>query len=220
MSQYIPFDETHIIYDSADPFGIVAVHFSLLPIYIMMFYASWFLTTREVEPVIAVAGQICNNVINKLLKYCFKQLRPPFHRDFGLGSHGLTYGMPSAHSQFMGYFAAYYVATICFATPISKSCKYIVCGGIILAALGVACSRWYLMYHTAEQVIAGIACGATIGTTYSVVVFILRDIGLVDWVLLWRIVRLFWVRDSYYHNYRLFKQEFEELEASKTKKIA
>lgn len=218
MTLYIPFDDTHIIYDSEDPFGIVAVHFSLLPIYIMVFYTSWFLITREIEPVIAVAGQVCNDFANKILKQIFKQARPEFHRDFGKGSHGITYGMPSAHSQFMGFFAAYYIITTCFATPALLRWKIFMSLGLFTACIGVACSRWYLMYHTVEQVIIGVGCGLSTGTLFAFIVILFRDVGVVDWVLLWRIVRLFWIKDSYYHNYRLFKSEFEELEAAKRKK--
>lgn len=60
--------------------------------------------------------------------------------------------------------------------------------------------------------------GMTVGSVYGAIVVVLRDIGLVDWVLLWRIVRLFWIKDSYYHNYKLFETEYKEVEAAKQKK--
>lgn len=219
MSQYVPFDDTYILYDTSDPLGIVAVHFSLLPIYTMVFFTSWFLITRDIEPVIAVVGQLSNDMANKILKHVFQQLRPEFHRDFGLESFGLTYGMPSAHSQFMGFLAAYYIAITCFAIPVLFRCKCLVTLGLLLACLGVACSRWYLMYHTWEQVLVGVACGFCTGSLYSVIVFLFRDIGVVDWVLLWPFVRYFWIKNSYYYNYRLFKEEYLEVEIAKQKKV-
>ncbi|WPK23234.1 hypothetical protein PUMCH_000463 [Australozyma saopauloensis] len=217
MSQYISFDDTHIVYDSNDPFGLLAVHFSLLPIYLMVFYASWFIITREIEPVVAVGGQLVSEGINKILKRIFRQARPDFHIGFG-GGKALSYGMPSAHSQFMGFFAAYYTVMACTSTPLLRNCKVLVGLGLLTACSGVACSRWYLMYHSVEQVFAGMFFGMTVGSVYGAIVVVLRDIGLVDWVLLWRIVRLFWIKDSYYHNYKLFETEYKEVEAAKQKK--
>lgn len=62
------------------------------------------LITREIEPVIIVGGHLVNEVINKIVKFLVKSPRPKFHADFGSNSkYGLTYGFPSAHSQFMGF---------------------------------------------------------------------------------------------------------------------
>lgn len=217
MPQYISFDDTHIIYDLSDPFGIVAVHFSLLPIYLMVFYTSWFVVTREIEPVVAVGGQLANDVLNKLLKVMFKQPRPDFHRFFGAQSHALNYGMPSAHAQFMGFFATYYIVMTWAATSSCKAFKLLVTLGLTVAAIGVAISRWYLMYHTVEQVLVGVGAGVAAGLSYALVSISVREIGLVDWVLLWRVVRLFWITDLFYHNSRLYKQ-WEAIEQAKTKK--
>lgn len=218
MLQYIPFDDTHVIYDSKDHFGLVAVHLTLLPIYVMVFYTSWFIINREIEPVIAVAGQLANDILNKILKILIKQSRPDFHKAFGSSTVGMNYGMPSAHSQFMGFFATYYIVLTWKATSSLTFTKLLVSLGLLSAAVGVAYSRFHLMYHTLEQVVMGVLCGSSAGLIYAMVSLFARDVGLVDWVLLWPIVRFFWIKDSYYHNYRLYQQEWQEVEDAKRKK--
>lgn len=218
MLQYIPFDDTHVIYDSTDRFGLVAVHLTLLPIYVMVYYTSWFIITREIEPVIAVAGQLANDILNKILKIVIKQSRPEFHKAFGSSTVGLNYGMPSAHSQFMGFFAAYYIVLTWRGTPAPTVHKVLVSLGLLAAAAGVAYSRFHLMYHTVQQVVMGVLCGLSSGLLFGIISLLARDVGLVDWVLLWPIVRSFWIKDSYYHNYRLYKQEWQEVEEARRKK--
>lgn len=208
MYQPIPFDHTYILYDPADIVLAVCVQLSLLPIYIMVFYTLWFLVTREVEPVGVVCGHLVNEALNKAVKHVYKQPRPDFHKDFGaLSSYGLTYGMPLAHSQFMGFFAAYY-SLVVLKLPVSRATRR--AGPVLLggAALAVAFSRVYLLYHTPEQVLVGLLVGAVWGVAFFVVSSVMRDVGLVDWVLLWRVVRFFYVKDSYHHHYRSFAEEW------------
>lgn len=219
LPQFIPFDHTHILYDPTDVVSTICVQFSLLPIYIMVFYTSWFLITREIEPVIVVGGHLVGEVVNKIIKHIVRQPRPDFHKDFGASSYGLTYGMPSAHSQFMGFFTAYYICTILMRVPLQRWQKAVGVLALSVAACGVAFSRVYLLYHTAAQVAVGVIVGVVLGVGYFVVAVLARDVGLVDWVLSWRIVRLFWVKDSYYHNYQSFEDEFKACEAAKEKKV-
>lgn len=206
----IPYDNTHILYDPSDLVSVVCVHLSLFPVYAMVFYTAWFLITREIEPVVVVGGHLASEIFNKIVKHAVKQPRPDFHKDFGKGSYGLSYGMPSAHSQFMGFFAAYYICILLFQlNHLSKSSK--TAGAFILASLTifVASSRVYLLYHTIPQVLAGVILGVGIGLAYYVATSILRDTGVVDWVLLWPIVKYFYVKDSYYHCYQTYKDEYE-----------
>lgn len=203
----IPFDHTYIVYDPSDWVSVVCVQFSLLPIYIMVFYTSWFLITREIEPVIAVAGHLVGEIINKIIKHLVKQPRPDFHKEFGASSYGLTYGMPSAHSQFMGFFAAYFMCNVWKRVPMKKNHKLLVNGLLAVAAVLVAFSRVYLWYHSAQQVLVGLVVGVLAGVLFYPIVSVARDIGLVDWVLGWPIVRVFYVKDSYYHCYQTFAQE-------------
>lgn len=213
LESSIPFDHTYILYNPNDLVSTICVQFSLLPIYIMVFYTSWFLITREIEPVIIVGGHLVGELMNKIVKQIVKQPRPDFHKDFGAGSYGLSYGMPSAHSQFMGLFAAYYICTILKKVPLQLWKKAL---GVLLlstSAVGVAFSRVYLLYHTSEQVLVGVILGGVLGTGLFVVASVFRDVGIVDWVLSWRIVRFFWIKDLYYHSYQSFEDEYRAAEA-------
>lgn len=215
----IPFDHTYILYDPKDVVSIVCVHFSLLPIYIMVFYTSWFLITREIEPVIVVGGHLIGEVLNKVIKHLLKLPRPDFHKDFGISSgHGLTYGMPSAHSQFMGFFAAYF-ACILMKVPLKKIQRKLGVVGLLLSSLLVAFSRVYLLYHTPQQTVVGLLVGIVLGLAYFLVTSIARELGFVDWVLGWKIVAFFYIKDSYHHCYHTFRQEYLAVEKEKQQRI-
>ena len=70
----------------------------------------------------------------------------------------MTYGFPSAHSQFMGFFAGYYICVILLKVPMPKSSKtnlFICC----YKYDGSSFSRVYLLYHSNVQVIAGLITG-------------------------------------------------------------
>ena len=233
VPSYIPFDHTYILYDPNDIVSIISVQFSLLPIYIMVFYLLWFLVTREIEPVIVVGGHLCSEILNKILKKILKSPRPDFHKEFGnaLGkalSSGsgigagkqsiLSYGMPSAHSQFVGFLAAYYSCVIIFRIEhFKKWQKQTSCALLLCMAVGVASSRVYLQYHTWQQVVVGVVVGNVFGLLYFIVSMTARDIGLVDWVLNWPIVKLFYVKDSYFHCYQSFRDEYEAYIDQKSK---
>ena len=36
-----------------------------------------------------------------------------------------------------------------------------------------------------------------------------RDVGLVEWILNWPIIKYFYVKDTYYHIYQTFAEEYE-----------
>lgn len=213
---YVPFYHTYILYDPKDIISVACVQFSLFPIYVMVFYTSWFLVTREIQPVITVAGHLVGEVLNKVMKHLLKLPRPEFHKNFG-GRRSLSYGMPSAHSQFMGFFATYFICVVLLQVPMARYKKAIACLALPAASICVAFSRVYLSYHTAPQVVVGLCIGVVSGLVYFVALSLARDIGLVDWVLRWKVVNYFSVKDSYFHCYKLFREEYLEVEASKTR---
>lgn len=187
----------------------------------MVFYTSWFLITREIEPVIVVGGHLIGEILNKIIKHLIKQPRPDFHKDFGVASgHGLTYGMPSAHSQFMGFFALYFACIIINKVPKPKQQKVVGVCILLLISILVAFSRVYLLYHTVPQVIVGILVGSVLGLAYFIATSIARDFGLVDWVLGWKSVSYFYIKDSYHHCYRSFEQEYLFVEREKQRQVS
>ncbi|OBA20354.1 dolichyl pyrophosphate phosphatase [Metschnikowia bicuspidata var. bicuspidata NRRL YB-4993] len=214
----VPFYHTYILYDPNDLVSTACVQFSLFPIYVMVFYTSWFLVTREIQPVITVGGHLVGEVLNVIIKRAVQQPRPDFHRHFGEGSLVLGHGMPSAHSQFMGFFAAYYMCVVILQIPVTKVHKAGTGMFLVVSGVCVAFSRVYLQYHTTPQVVVGLAVGVVWGLFYFVVLLLARDVGLVDWVLLWRVVAFFSVKDSYYHCYRLFEEEARQVDECRVAK--
>lgn len=84
-------------------------------------------------------------------------------------------------------------------------------------SISVAYSRVYLTYHTAFQVLVGVAIGGFLGISWMLVIGFFRDIGLVDWVLSLKIAEFFYIKDnalkskSYVADeYRKWKKEWEE----------
>ncbi|CCH45627.1 Dolichyldiphosphatase [Wickerhamomyces ciferrii] len=216
----VPFDDTYVLYDPQDPISTISVYFSLLPIGILIFYLSWFIVTREIEPVIIAGGQVVNDIINNIVKNIIKEERP-LAID-GFQSNGLRsgYGMPSAHSQFMGFFAIF------FTLKIWLNWKDLTCIRKILGTLGVyilgslvAFSRVYLYYHSYKQVAVGVLLGTAIGAPYFLVTSIARSLGLIDWIISWKIVNLFWVKDSTFHSPLTLKEEYQLWEQIKENQV-
>lgn len=83
---------------------------------------------------------------------------------------------------------------------------------------GVAFSRVYLLYHSCVQVIAGLIVGVTFGIAYFEITSMIRDLGIVEWVLNWPIVKFFYVKDTYYYNYQTFAQEYQTYQKLKLNK--
>lgn len=218
----VPFDHTYVLYDPTDMVSLISVHLSLLPIYTMVFYTSWFLLSREIEPVIVVGGHLCGEILNKIIKRLIKQPRPDFHKDFGSGSYSLTYGMPLAHSQFMGFFAAYFICILLFKmSHFSLAQKHAGCAILVVLSGLVAFSRVYLLYHTPQQVLVGVMFGAALGLVYFIVIAVARDVGFIDWILNWPVVRYFYIKDSYFHCFQTYKEEFAlYVEMTKLRKAA
>lgn len=207
----VPFDSTYIMYDPKDMVSMLCVHFSLLPIYLMVFYFAWFVITREIEPVLVVAGHLVGEAANKVVKHILKRPRPDYHRDFGKNSYGLRFGMPSAHSQFMGLFAAYWICITLYRIPhLRLSVRLAMASTLAICSCLVGFSRVYLFYHTPPQVMVGLMVGLVIGLLLFVFTSLIRDVGLVDWVLRWPLVHYFYIKDSYYHCYVTYKEEYDE----------
>lgn len=195
----IPFDDTYILYDPNDFLSYVLVYFSLLPMLILVFYFSWFITTRELEAVIIAGGQVINEILNNIAKNIIKQSRPAFFGDsFQKDTIRSAYGMPSAHSQFMGFFCMYWsLKVLTNWRSLSKIRKTSSILSFITATALVALSRAYLGYHSVIQVVAGVLFGSFLGSGYFIAVAIVRHIGLIEWVLSWSIIRRFWIKDSF-----------------------
>lgn len=194
----IPFDDTYILYDKTDPVSFISAYFSLLPMGVLIFQFSWFVTTRELEACIMAAGQVANEIFNNIVKDIIKQPRPfTFGDSFQQDTVRSGYGMPSAHSQFMGFFATYTSLRYLYRwKALSNGKRLAGCLFVTTLAMCVCFSRVYLRYHTLEQVLVGFALGSALGSTYYVAVAIIREVGLIDWLLTWRICDTLHMKDS------------------------
>lgn len=206
----IPFDDTYILYDPNDFFSFVCCYFSLLPVGILVFYFSWFIITREIEAVILAGGHVLNDIANNLIKNIIQEPRPIDFGTFQKDSMRSGYGMPSAHSQFMGFFTMYIVLRLwCQWGDLSRKQRAFGTVVIILASAGVLTSRVYLGYHTLMQVVVGVTIGSLLGTLHFMASILVRYLGIVDWFLSWKLVKWFLIKDSCFQAPFSLKDEYD-----------
>lgn len=206
----IPFDHTYILYDPESIISLPLAIWSLFPIMVLIFLFSWFLLTREIEPCLLAVGQVINDITSSVFKKLVKYERPLNGRVFK-ESGGLTWGMPSSHSQFIAFWSTYctlmylwhYPPKAVFNLPfnIRKFEKGLVkllgCSGLVVSVSLVVASRLYFEYHNVNQVIVGLSLGSLLGSLWYLLVCVVRDIGLINWVLHWRIADILLMKDSY-----------------------
>lgn len=93
---------THVHYNPRDPLSYLSAWLALLPQGLCIVYTTLLISTREIEIAFAFAGQLCCEALNWMLKRLIKEQRPEKVRVLGKG-----YGMPSSHSQFVGFWSVY-----------------------------------------------------------------------------------------------------------------
>jgi dolichyldiphosphatase len=143
-------------------------------------------------------GQMACEGLNFALKRVLKEERPA-------KMHGKGYGMPSSHSQFVAFFSLSLTLFLLFRhvpkqatplhTPLSMVSRVLLSACALATAGLVAWSRTYLNYHTPKQVLVGVGAGLTIAVGWFLVTTIVRQVGLLGWVLEQPITRLFRMRD-------------------------
>ncbi|EGX50146.1 hypothetical protein AOL_s00076g351 [Orbilia oligospora ATCC 24927] len=184
---------THVSYDPSDPLSLVAAYLSLIPQALMIVYAVLIFSHRELEIILACAGQLGCEAINYVLKRVIKEARPS-------NLKGKGYGMPSSHTQFMFFFATYISLWIALRNKfIPKPIKAVLLLALSALAVGVAGSRVYLQYHTVKQVLVGSGAGVIIGLGWFVTTALMRTIvggKLWDFLLESEVARLVYVKDE------------------------
>lgn len=100
----IPLSISHVSYVQDDSLGKLLALASLAPMLIFVLEVAFIISShhsmsKRKVAIMLLVGQLLNEGLNILLKEYFKEPRP-------LGSDKTDYGMPSSHSQFMGYLAA------------------------------------------------------------------------------------------------------------------
>lgn len=153
----------HVMYDPDSPLGEAMAHVTFVPQVIIVAMAALVLFRRDLETAYFLAGLVANTALCVVLKRAVRQPRPA-----GSFSHG--YGMPSNHSQFMGFFAVF--AHLLLARRVRFASRLAPAALRLLAALlagVVACSRWYLNVHSVEQIAVGLAVGSAAAVAWFAV---------------------------------------------------
>lgn len=185
---------THVQYDPTDPLAKLLALVTLSPIFLLCSYVTIILYRRELTFVNALIGQLGCEGVNWGLKRLIRQPRPtgkaipdspvywspspdkpfPCHPTDHLGK---GYGMPSSHSQFLGFFCAFFLAHFYLHHPKAARPRTLVntmrrlehwfAMACILGLTTLTCySRWHLTYHSTSQVLAGLTLGLIIGSIY------------------------------------------------------
>jgi dolichyldiphosphatase len=170
MTMFKSLSFTHVQYNPAIPHTKLLAYITLSPQALVVSYVTLIYTQRDLATVWMLLGQTLNELLNYGLKRYIQQPRPTTFL-------GKGYGMPSSHAQFMSFFAVYY--TLWFVvylrhTPIAHGWRRMIqwCAVLMAWILStVVCfSRWYLLYHTIEQVLCGFCIGSCIAALWFVVV--------------------------------------------------
>ncbi|KAJ2083920.1 hypothetical protein H4R24_000450 [Coemansia sp. RSA 988] len=185
-----PFGLTYFQYREEDSIGMALALASLFPIFLIVAETSIVLGRREVAGILLLLGQLLNEAFNLALKLAIRDDRPNARLGDG-------YGMPSSHSQFMGYFVLYMVVYLERHITTNVIHKCITQLGAFILGISVAFSRVYLGYHTAWQVLVGAVVGIGFGVIwYLFVERILRPSGLLNFILATRLCQWLLIRDS------------------------
>lgn len=182
------FELTWVMYDPTDRFGVLMALFTLSPVFVTLMHVTLVASQRDLDSVSMLLGQITSEMLNKILKKIINQRRPD-------GAQLSGSGMPSAHSQFISFFAAYAIA---YTWSRLNSHRYLeqcftIVGSALLAVL-TCYSRVRLGYHTKDQVIVGACVGALAGLSWHLLVSAISP-WLFPIVVHSRVARFFYVRD-------------------------
>ena len=127
---------------------------------------------------------------------------------------GKGYGMPSSHSLFMGFVAAYAILWINIRNARMGLWKRIFLSSCAASiAIAVCASRVYLAYHTLAQVLVGASIGSAFGLIWFVVFQKLQCLGIVDLLLDTRIAQYFYMKDT--HMYVSLEMEWKAWQNSR-----
>ncbi|KAJ1734955.1 hypothetical protein LPJ61_000805 [Coemansia biformis] len=182
---------THFQYAEGDHVGQLLALASLAPVFLVVAETTIVFSRREVAGILLLAGQLLNEAFNLALKLAIREERPYWNLGDG-------YGMPSSHSQFMGFFVLYvvlYFERRVVAHTVHK--RAVQLGAVVLGAL-VVVSRVYLGYHTVLQVLVGVGVGLASGAAwYAFTEAVVRPGGIVDAALATYPCRWLLIRDSH-----------------------
>ncbi|GFR89283.1 dolichyldiphosphatase 1 [Elysia marginata] len=165
---------TYVEYPKGDFLGFLLAWISLLPMIILVSFATLIIFRRDLHTIAFATGLVVNEAANWIFKHCFKEARPMRGRQ----NLHTEYGMPSSHSQFMWFFSSYFTVFLLLRLYRNQSIvddlwKYVCALLSLVAAVLVSWSRVYLMYHTVSQVAVGAVVGSLLSAPWFYLVHVL-----------------------------------------------
>ncbi|XP_012259735.1 dolichyldiphosphatase 1-like [Athalia rosae] len=194
---WVPLSLTLVEYPQGDLIGKFLALITLIPFAVIAGFLALVLFRRDLHTIAFLGGIVVNEVVNFSLKHTICEARP-LRREVNY----TEYGMPSAHSQFMWFFATY--ATIFVfvrlhhnnnSTVSERFWRIIIIASCMAIATLVAFSRIYLQYHSVSQVI----CGVLIGILVGIIWFLVTHLVLTPFfptIVSWRISEYLLLRDT------------------------
>jgi dolichyldiphosphatase len=150
MASRVPFGMFYVLVDPDKPFEKFLALATMSPYFLVCALTVVVVRCRELITITWLFGQVfLNEPTNFVLKRLFKQARPHGAPKVGFDQHG----MPSAHSQFMGFFLAFAVCLLLFRIRVNLLSKLSVAASILILTGLVCVSRTELGFHTPEQVL-------------------------------------------------------------------
>ncbi|EKX39757.1 hypothetical protein GUITHDRAFT_154363 [Guillardia theta CCMP2712] len=163
----------------------------MAPYFIVCALVTLIARCRELVVCFWLLGHILNEALNFFLKRLFKEQRPPGAPAVGFDGHG----MPSAHSQFMGFYLVFSAAVILLRIKnVSMVYKLLPIAFNLLLSGAVVFGRVHLGFHTEAQVIVGLCVGVLFGGCYYTLLHFLIFPRFSD-MAAWGISRFLMLRD-------------------------
>ncbi|CAI5709374.1 unnamed protein product [Peronospora effusa] len=204
------FELTWVVYDPTDPLGAMLALFTLSPVFLMIVYVTLVATQRDLDSISMLVGQLVSVLLNKILKKHINQPRP-------VGAFMSGPGMPSAHSQFISFFAAYMVIYTWKRLNTHRRLeKWLTIIGAIAITVLTCYSRIHLNYHSTDQVAVGAAVGGLTGVVWYALIATVSP-WLFPLVAEWRLAKFFYVRDvSHIPDLTVYQHKICSSKATKT----
>ncbi|XP_046734717.1 dolichyldiphosphatase 1-like [Diprion similis] len=195
--EWVPLSLTLVEYPAGDLIGKFLALISLMPFAVIAGFLTLVLFRRDLHTIAFLGGVVVNEVVNFSLKHAIREARP-IRREVIY----TEYGMPSAHTQFMWFFATY--ATIFVfvrlhhnnnSTVSERFWRITIIASCVGVATLVAFSRIYLQYHSIAQVLCGVIVGIFVGSIWFLVTHLVLT-PFFPIIVSWRISEYLLLRDT------------------------
>ena len=160
-------------YDEGDSIGSLCSLLSMLPDLVILDQLSKLHTQRDVKNLLILTGLVVNEALALLLKKVVKQPRP-MEKCLVLDTCE-SYGWPSSHTQCIFFFLGLHLYLELTARQalgdkpgrLDSFIASLETSILVISSILVGFSRYYLSYHTLEQVLMGAVMGLSFSFIWS-----------------------------------------------------